>query len=213
MTSPPSPSVPSLPDPRGSGSTHETEGRSTGIGSQSRETLAFPDPKNRPWWNSWWVRALGPEPSDGTSEPPQSLRFVTPNLKQQPVPLDLRWDQIGAPSPTWPPTFMPLWPEFEVFIRTGGMPSPLDPNNTWLIAAPSADKTLGHLPTLVSLPPDQAPLPGCTIVARRPQSQTVTQTFTVSPLGAFKLPPEDVLAAGPGASALGSALIGEVWRL
>lgn len=206
MTNLPSPS--NQPHPQRQDLTRETGGPSSGTGSP--QTLAFPDFKDMIWWNSWWDRACGPEPSDEGSRPPQLVRFVG---MPKTVPLDLQWDRIGPPSPTWPPRFLALWPEFDTFVRRPGMPTCLDPQNTWLVAAPSADRQVGHSPTLVSLPADQVPIPGSTIVARRPQEQTVSETFVVSPLGAFRLNPAEVLEAAPGAAVLGSALIGEVWRL
>lgn len=156
------------------------------------------------------LAARGPEPSDEGSRPPQLVRFVG---MQKSVPLVLQWGPIGPPSSTWPPRFLALWPEFDTFVRRQGMPTCLDPQNTWLVAAPSADRQVSHSPTLVSLPADQVPVPGSTIVARRPQEQNVSQTFVVSPLGAFRLNPAEVLEAAPGAAVLGYALIGEVWRL
>jgi hypothetical protein len=143
----------------------------------------------------------------------RSLRFVTSQKAQKPIPLDLAWDKIGPPSPTWPPEFEPLWGMFKTYLDKGGLPSPLDPNNSWVVASPSADKNTGFRPILVSLPPDQIPLPGCMIVARRPQDQRGSRSFTVGPLGGFLLPPDEARAASPGAVASASAWIGEVWRL
>ena len=98
-------------------------------------------------------------------------------------------------------------------MNRSGLPAPLDADNTWVVASPSADRETGLRPILVSLPADQMPLPGCVIVARKPQDQRGSRSFTVSPLGGFLLPPDEARAAAPGAVASGSAWIGEVWRL
>ena len=180
---------------------------STGTGNR---TSPFPPPSSKAWWLARWSRALGPEPADQGSAPPDSLRFV--GLKK-PLPIDLAWERVGAPSPTWPPRFLPLWEQFNGWLQKGGLPTPLDVENVWVIACPSADRELGLAPVLISLPPDQVPAPGCTIIARRPQDQRPSETFTVSPLGGFRLPPGEAEAAAPGAVASASALIGEVWRM
>lgn len=138
------------------------------------------------------------------------MRFV--GIKKD-LPLDLDWERVGAPAPTWPPRFQGMWGIFDGWVRKGGLPTPLDLENCWIVASPSSDRELGLSPIILSLPPDQVPAPGCTIIARRPQDQRPSESFNIAPLGGFRLPPGEAEAAAPGAVASGSALIGEVWRM
>ena len=102
---------------------------------------------------------------------------------------------------------------FKAYLEQGGLPSSLDPENTWVLASPAVDKETGFRPVLISLPPDQIPLPGCLLVGRRPQDQRGSRGFPVGPMGGFLLPPDEARAAIPGAVAAASAWIAEVWKL
>ena len=206
MTPRPDPPPSSEPTPEGtSGTSIQMANSGSGIGSLF----------SAKWWVARWERALGPTPVRPARSQSRALRV---SGRKNPLDLHLlRLEDLEPPTISDPES-LPL--EFgetmqALFKKYLSQPTSnsfhtrqLDNQNTYWVAIPSADRSLGLTGILVSMPENQLPGPRDRLVLRKPSENWPSRWVEVSPVGAVRLEPEIVDRMAAATTSAGVAFIG-----
>lgn len=170
------------------------------------------------WWTHKWEQALGPCPilpvrashrglMISGRRKPLDLTFLRLRDLEPPVPSNSESDMFLLP-----PGFESMQSQMDMFHRpttsNSFQPRMMDRHNTYWVAIPSADRSLGLKGILVSMPEHQMPGPRDRLVLRSPSENWPSRWVEVSPVGAVRLPPETVDRILQKATLDGAAYLG-----